>query len=189
MKYEITKGSEKDFEGAPEWATLVTVTGLQRFFVEEHKACARVMNVSDGDVSTIDRNSSPIQFDDIEIIAERRPITEPVVTTEWDGKGLPPVGVICEWLPFSDEIRVVQIIAYHDGAVWLERRDKYNGIGELVGNPDNFRPIRSPDDVAREKITLSMLQYMYSSDETDYAQVCKIYDAIAAGEIPGVKLE
>jgi len=53
----------------------------------------------------------------------------------------------------------------------------------------DFRPIRSPQEIAREKITLNMLQYMHSSDDVDYSQVCSVYDAIAAGKIKGIKLE
>lgn len=227
MKYEIIKGSEKDFEGCHDDITSIYLTPSSgKFYATKYSAIVNSWH----------------------LIAERRPITEPAneyidwqpcgvsfpsgvygktlvdviltggqakasVTADslewfhslhpsdsvkkyrisainsWSGEGLPPVGCICEWIPFSDDVRVVQIIAYHDGAAWLERRDKFSGIGELVANPDNFRPLRSPADMAREKITLDMLKYMYSSDETDYAQVCKIYEAIAAGKIPGVKLE
>lgn len=80
------------------------------------------------------------------------------------------------------------VVAIKDGAVF--------GFWTSTGSPAGldvdrwvFLPFPSPSDVAREKITLNMLQYMYSSDETDYEQVCKIYDAIEAGDIPGVKLE
>lgn len=184
MKYEIIKGSEKDFDGAPEWATLRTFTGGSYFFAEFHGAGARVL-----DIARNDEFKSECDPTGVEIIAERRPITEPV----WSGEELPPVGSRIQYscIKFDENRPAIEsgkwyggtVIAYHDGAVWTSD----NGIRHLSNTI--FRPIRSPEDVAREKITLNMLQYMYSSDETDHAQVCKIYDAIAAGKIPGVKLE
>ncbi|MGH8810400.1 MAG: hypothetical protein ACREXO_00255 [Advenella sp.] len=108
---------------------------------------------------------------------------------DWDGKGFPPVGYVCE-------VRVSRTSAYipwrtihiEGDCIWGWRGGVPVGI-DIQKTPCEFRNVRSPEDVAREKITLNMLQYMYSSDETDHAQVCKIYDAIAAGKIPGIKLD
>jgi hypothetical protein len=115
----------------------------------------------------------------------------------WDGEGLPPVGVECEYhanyIGSHAQYEECEIIAHFDGegerlaAYVYTQFDGTRLVGQ--GTAKSFRPIRSPEDVAREKITLNMLQYMYSSDETDHAQVCKIYDAIAAGKIPGIKLD
>ncbi len=171
MKWEILKGSEKDFEGAPDGILTIYQSDFGRAFKHGTSGALGLFG----------------------LIAERRPITEPVVnqqlTTEWSAGGLPPVGVECEikygrasnaeWIPF----RCVGVdcgVAFG----WAG-----NEAVVICKESYEFRPIRSPEDVAREKITLNMLQYMYSSDETDYAQVCKIYDAIAAGKIPGLKLE
>lgn len=171
MKYEITKGSEKDFVGAPEGALYVLSCIGEIYYSVDMVQTLCGLDISDSDHEYI--------------IAERRPITEPA----WSGEGLPPVGVECE-------------IKYGraSNAEWIAFRCVGVDCGVAFGWAGNeavaickesyeFRPIRSPEDAAREKITLNMLQYMYSSDETDHAQVCKIYDAIAAGKIPGVKLE
>ncbi len=86
MKYEYLKGSEKDFEGAPEWATLLTKTGGQMFFVEKHEARARVLNVDTGEEDKIDKSPMPGLFDNIKIIAERRPITDEADLNECIGQ-------------------------------------------------------------------------------------------------------
>lgn len=164
MKYEITKGSEKDFEGAPENAlTVYRLKGSRRTHLSPYRPDEFALGV--------------------EIIAERRPIPDPV----WSGEGLPPVGVECEMENDRGTWLSVDVIAHKDGFAFGWSYD-YRMVLHS-DKTEGFRPIRSPEDVAREKITLNMLQYMYSSDATDYAQVCKIHNAIAAGKIPGVKLE
>lgn len=150
MKYEITKGSEKDFEQAPEWATqlLRDNNDSKKSFVGELGGLTLVaekMNphswwkYNDGYVGTI--------------IAERRPITEPVVnqqlTTEWDGEGLPPVGALCRYRAFSDMPWVeCEVLGLQGDDAWLKRTK--DGRTFVMGNPELF-PIPSPEDVAREK--------------------------------------
>lgn len=153
MKWEILKGSEKDFEGGPEWATLLTKTGGKRFFVEKHAASARVIDIDNREEFKIDANPVPHQFDDIEIIAERSPITEPDVNrqmnAEWSGDGLPPVGALCRYRAFSDMPWVeCKVLAWHDDEVWLKRTE--DGKTFTMGNPELF-PILSPEDVAMKK--------------------------------------
>jgi hypothetical protein len=118
---------------------------------------------------------------DNEIIAERRPITDPV----WDGVGLPPAGVECEakyrsgsseWSPFK--------------CVAPDKELAFGWSGDepviLLEDLYEFRPIRSAEDVARDKAVSSMCDHW--NLRTDL--MCQsIYDAIAAGKIPGVKLE
>lgn len=76
MKYEITKGSEKDFEGAPEWATeCVWNDKAGEYFSywvnpKENKVLAPRMNGSPAVWSGIYGHHDYIK-------AERRPITEP----------------------------------------------------------------------------------------------------------------
>ncbi len=185
MKYEITKGSEKDFEGAPEWATLLTKTGGQMFFVEKHEARARVLNVDSGEEDKIDKSPMPGLFDNIKIIAERRPISDPV----WDGEGLMPlVGMKCLAKQCSqinaDEFLVVAI---QDGAVF----GFWTATGAATGLDVNrwiFLPIPSPEDVARNEAIEAMRDVVLASDQslTCYES---LYNAIAAGKIRGVKLE
>lgn len=178
MKYEYTKGIANDFQDA------IPLNMREGNFFDGRKYMHQ--NILFKDRETVYQNGY--------IIAERRLIPEPA----WDGEGLPPVGVECElnseeyadfdWVKvrivFEHNGELIAIVNMPDEPIH-DRMSKHSAGYDAA----KFRPIRSPEDVAREKITLNMLQYMYSSDETDYAQVCKIYDAIAAGEIPGVKLE
>lgn len=177
MKWEILKGSEKDFDGAPDSAVYVLNFGGLIY----------------ADSSMVSIESSPYEIDEDRLrrylIAERRPITEPVVnqqlTTEWDGEGLPPVGVECEikrafdWLPV--------IIKYISG---------YYTVTQTLGGTEQayqtsalqFRPVRSAEDVAREDVLNAMSDASIEFDSNNPI-IERIYDAIAAGKIPGVKLE
>lgn len=161
MKYEIIKGSGKDFEGVP-----VNVLTLYRF------------------AGHIDLHGSllPSIYTHIsgktETIAERRPISEPV----WDGEGLPPVGVECEILWNDDWVKCV-VKAYGKEQLIF----KAEGSREWAGHIKNykFRPIRSPEDVARNEAIDSIQAKLLLRREV----AIDFYDAIAAGEITGVKLE
>lgn len=139
MKYEITKGSEEDFEQAPEWAEVKTRTDVGEFWLQKHSLGGLSQLI--GHDNTVEITSFPYKE---EIIAERRPITEPV----WDGEGLPPIGALCRYRAFSDMPWVeCKVLAWHDDEVWLKRTK--DGKTFTLGNPDLF-PVRSPEDVARD---------------------------------------
>lgn len=71
--WRYIKGSEKDFESAPEWATLRTHTGGNTFFAESHKTGAKVRCITQKNEFTIEVD----EFDesDIYIIAQRERVT------------------------------------------------------------------------------------------------------------------
>lgn len=110
----------------------------------------------------------------------------------WNGEGLPPVGTECEYtketLP-GDEW--TQCTVDYVGASFVVYRDCY-GV-ELTGiiGDIKFRPIRSEAEKKREAAITAILDDMRTIpcdlDLRDEAAV--IYDAIAAGKIPGVKLD
>ncbi|MBU9829827.1 hypothetical protein J1779_07770 [Rahnella sp. FC061912-K] len=160
MKYEITKGSEKDFDGiGNEDVVRVYDTGQTKFYAvaEEIRAIPS----------------------DWFIIAERQPISEPV----WDGEGLPPVGCECEFTSYAAgdvwHAGVVRYLSEH--TIVIEFTDMLNGKAESISHPRTmkFRPLRSPEDVARDEFGAAVAGVRMS----------ELYDAIAAGKIPGVKLE
>lgn len=189
MKYEITKGSEKDFDGAPEWATLRTFTGGCYFFVEEHRIGARVFSIASKNEFKVENS-----FDEksIDIIAQRRPITEPVVnqqlTTEWDGEGLPPAGTKCECDSAGDWQECTVILSVDNAIVWQwDWQRPNNACISYAHCAPKFRPIRSPEDVARDEAIKAMREAL--GHAAGLIEVRNIYDAIAAGKIPGVKLE
>lgn len=194
MKYEYLKGSEKDFEGAPEWATIKGfLPGYEdsKDFLEGLFVGAKWQTES-GSLSEI---SIPGLFI---VASERRPITEPVVnqqlTTEWCGEGLPPVGSDVEVMMYrgcGSDVDLewgIEKVLGHDGDVIIvasgERYGDYNGI-----NKDFFRPIRSPEDVARDEAVNAMTNLARECDsETDHQFSTSLYCAIAAGKIPGIAL-
>lgn len=121
----------------------------------------------------------------------------------WDGTGLPPVGVECEYTCCESN---------HIGKIWHPCVIKYAsnytlvieefGItGENIIHPNSvrFRPIRSEIDkkrsegvIALSRTDLQMVPFEYGDKLSDGSLVGSfwydLYDAIAAGKIPGVKL-
>ena len=128
MKCEYLKGNEGDFIGLSDAIKVI------------YQLPTRSVSYS-----ALSSSELPIPHSDY-IIAERRPITEPV----WDGEGLPPVGVECEGLfprhpgnSFEWQDCLVLYVFEHECAV------KSKGTSTLH-YCDQFRPIRSPEDVARD---------------------------------------
>jgi len=109
---------------------------------------------------------------------------------EWDGEGLPPVGTICEGyfprhrgIKFEWQECLVLYVFERECAV------KAQGTSTLH-YCDEFRPIRSEADKKRDDISSAIFDVIsesltYGSCSTSLA----LYDAIAAGKVPGVKLE
>lgn len=141
----------------------------------------------------------------MDVIAERRPIIEP----SWDGVGLPPVGCECEFTfgPYEpDEFdgscgetpkegSIVNVVAHkttsHGNKVAVVYWDDA-GAGRamcLIG--PCLKPTSSEADKKRDSSTSALSNYLDDIDDTDSPMgiADAIYDAIAAGKIPGVKLE
>lgn len=189
MKYEYLKGSEKDFEGAPESATVrIVENGFQYdipIFADKFENCSTRTHCATGVYDSYIADVS-----NWSIIAERRPITEPVVnqqlTTEWDGEGLPPVGALCRYRAFSGMPWVeCEVLGWHGDDAWLKRT--VDGITFVMGDQELF-PIRSPEDVARDEAKVVIAELCRSSASNGHSADL-IYDAIAAGKIKGVVLE
>lgn len=110
----------------------------------------------------------------------------------WSGEGLPPVGCECE-------------VSVDGGRSWCTYRaiNEKNGarlieIGNFTEEFQNnnwiFRPIRSEAERKRDAAAQALCDAGGGSGEVDEKEgygSCwfDVYDAIAAGEIPGVKLE
>lgn len=181
MKYDYLKGSEKDFEGAPEWCTHISKSEASGDLAWESADRAIKGNrwqwVGEYGAATYDGFVSGRTF--TSIIAERRPITEPV----WDGAGLPPAGVECEYELYAGE--------------WIKCRIEFVGRELMIVSTGDtefycnffarFRPIRSPEDVARGEAIKAMREVL--GHAAGLIEVSNIYRAIAEGKIPGVKLE
>lgn len=104
----------------------------------------------------------------------------------WNGEGLPPVGCECECMVTVNWFRC-KIVYVSDKCVVL----KY-GESEEAWSPSScqFRPIRTEAERKREDaIEALRLDEAVTGVYITEDEAAAIYDAIAAGEIPGVKLE
>lgn len=110
--------------------------------------------------------------------------------TAWNGEGLPPVGCECE-------------VSVDGGRSWCTYRaiNEKNGvrlieIGNLTEEFQNnnwiFRPLRTEAERKRDAAAEAIHRYMpecIPDTPNEFYHAKKIYDAIAAGKIPGVKLD
>lgn len=114
----------------------------------------------------------------------------------WGGEGKPAIGTKCEHHS-GGQWEVVTIAGIYENLVtgftdyWMVKED---GSSYTVGNPYRFRPIRSEADKRREEAVQALCDAGGGNGKVDekagYGSCWfDVYDAIAAGKIPGVKLE
>lgn len=113
--------------------------------------------------------------------------------TVWNGEGLPPVGCECEYSLNGGKTWwkcKIDYIVGTQGVVML--CDTFEGVQYVqfssYGNALKFRPIRSETERKRDAAKNAIAELCRSSASNGHSADL-IYDAIAAGEIPGVKLE
>lgn len=108
---------------------------------------------------------------------------------EWDGNGLPPVGCECEYNAYGSGWKACKVMFVSEYTV-LVRRQQDGGDPEEAFVPEDieFRPIRSEADKKRDAAIEWFVSIMPTDEMTETA-AGYLYDAIAAGKIPGVKLE
>jgi len=105
---------------------------------------------------------------------------------EWSGDGLPPAGCECELFD-CDEWNPVVIKFVGDKYVVTERTDLgYEVVYCLAERPDRFRPTRTEAERKREETVSLIMSWMHHAGR---AEIELIYDFIAAGKIPGIRLE
>ena len=121
------------------------------------------------------------------------------VTSEWDGEGLPPAGCECEVMesnPRSAFAKWTPCTVIHFNL--REGResqaciiDNNGDFAILYGNDGvKFRPLRTEAEKAREAAETSMRTCLAGTGAGITQLAAKvIYDAIAEGKIPGVKLD
>lgn len=119
-----------------------------------------------------------------------------VKAVEWDGAGSPPVGVECEYQDYKGDWHKIFIISRYGDGTFIEWR--YSGVHEgcdlIRGevSPDKFRPLRTESERKRDRIIHSLSKVLaraYSDAGDDSSTGMHIYNAIACGEIEGVRLE
>lgn len=107
----------------------------------------------------------------------------------WNGEGLPPVGSRMQALTAGDWVEVT--VAYHDKKVSWKECLVFDIKTTRPFWADEFRPIRTEAERKRsdicDKIYGALCKAEREANRSDMAEC--VYDAIAAGKIPGVKLE
>lgn len=108
----------------------------------------------------------------------------------WNGEGLPPVGVECEFYKHSFPTWAKGLIKYaSDYTVVIVQAGH---AGEIIGHPVNFefRPIRTEEERKRDETLCAMRNCISNFNNTSVIHAIEqCYDAIAAGKIPGVRIE
>lgn len=109
----------------------------------------------------------------------------------WNGDGLPPAGCECEFISNDTSWGVVRVIGMDDDKVVIKPSGEiYYWI--TPSNRQVFRPLRTEADKKRDAAAEAIDFYMpefIADTPNDFYHAKKIYDAIAAGKIPGVKLD
>jgi hypothetical protein len=182
MKYEYTHGNESEFSGAPGWAKLAISDGRSNAFCNELDYMATAV-WSNGRQFKI---ANPTKFT---VVGTRKLVSE---ESEWNGDGLPPVGCECEYETNGYGIKKVRVECITmDGIAftWLGEDPRFRGLDCINTSQSHlFRPIRSEEDKKRD-VAIANIDVVLLMVRDRSKTSSEIYDAIAAGKIPGVKLE
>ncbi|VTP12618.1 hypothetical protein PUATCC27989T_00430 [Phytobacter ursingii] len=117
---------------------------------------------------------------------------------EWDGEGLPPIGLNIIVTPHNDcwgfdsvDDFTGKVLAYDDDEFWFKLS---NGV-KITSRIDkvDFRPIRSEADKKRKE-TIDLMdkrfkEVLAAGSTEAMAIFATVYDTITAGKIPGVRIE
>lgn len=131
--------------------------------------------------STQDREIVDIEQYEAALAASQQPA--------WNGEGLPPVGCECEYNAYDrsgDNWKKVKIL-YSSTEYVIAIIDGYES--SLSTTPGLFRSLCTEAERKRDEATHAMASAPKPCGHAIYGICCEIYDAIAAGKIPYVKLE
>jgi hypothetical protein len=118
---------------------------------------------------------------------------------EWDGEGLPPVGCECEGKqPAQLNWNRFKVVAIENGHVFGFWND--NVSTGLDSRQWEFRPIRSEEDKKRAECVIALsridpqaMPFEYGDKHSDGSLIgpfwYELYDAIAAGKIPHIRID
>lgn len=117
---------------------------------------------------------------------------------EWYDDGLPSVGCECEWhdanvgwLPVTIKYISEQIVVMESPTIFCGVHELTEIAKDIICDKPQFRPLRTEADKKREAILDAIYGALTRAERehnrSDEAEA--VYEAIAAGKIPGVKLE
>lgn len=156
-QWKYIKGSEKDFEGAPEWAKIRCKGTNCNVYYENADYSGRWANGGSSPVGVDGRGGYPI-------IAQRELIEV------WGGKGLPPVGTVCQWDNGNSDWSTVTVLGINGDDVWVKPDD---GSQSFVVSDNEFRPLPDERDLAVEQMFYDLPEDMRPGKDVREA----IYDA------------
>ena len=107
----------------------------------------------------------------------------------WNGEGLPPVGCECECHVDEGVIHCIVVGYDFDGKAVVMRNVPACKYFSIQANSGRIKPLRSEAERKRDAAVEAMQRESDDGDNWIYSEYEIIYDAIAAGKIPGVKLE
>lgn len=116
---------------------------------------------------------------------------------EWNGEGLPPVGCDCEyqdsntnkWYPVTIQYVSEQLIVICGVTNILGEEQKTEIAKDIIRDKPQFRPIRSEADKKKEAAIKAIddAQSQVFDQELTFSEY--LYDAIAAGKIPHIRID
>lgn len=107
---------------------------------------------------------------------------------EWNGEGVPPVGCECEISFYGKPLGQCEVLFVGDSIiVWRQKSSQQEDSGHYTHM--NIRPLRTKAEMKRDAAVEAMQREADDGDNWIYSEYEIIYDAIAAGKIPGVKLD
>lgn len=118
-----------------------------------------------------------------ETLEQRVRSEEKPASTEWNGEGLPPVGVVCEYQDIvnSDwyEVEITYLSDWNICFKLLSGNDKDVELSKYTDYCPQFRPIKSKEEIDRDLIkdkllkALSMVEFDSDNDLVDYLMSLK----------------
>lgn len=118
----------------------------------------------------------------------------------WNGEGVPPVGCECEYLDNNGKWYPVTIKYASDQLVVISGVTKILGVEQgteiakdIIIDKPQFRTLRTEAERKRNNAAKEMARHANTDEHRKFnaglRNCLSIYDAIAAGKIPGVKLD
>lgn len=173
MTFRYIKGDWKDFCEAPDEAMLLVIDTVGRKYFTD------IFPEPGGkywsELSSHGVWGNAVKPDAFVLIAVREKLAG------WDGEGLPPVGVRCEFISNDTSWGEVDVIGIDGGkVVFKPSGETYYGI--VPSQRQIFRPIRSEADRKKEAAIFAIAELCRESASNGHSGEL-IYDAIKSGKI------
>lgn len=107
----------------------------------------------------------------------------------WNGEGVTPVGCECECHVDEGIIHCIVVGYDFDGKAVVMRNVTARKYFSIQANSGRIKPLRTEAERKRDAAIEAMQREADDGNNWIYSEYEIIYDAIAAGKIPGVKLE